>query len=91
VGETLAILPMQLPVSDRFTDEEGDWEVTSRPYTTRAGKLVHVSIQRPGEATAREKMLGAYGRLMIRRSTATPIPKATLKPGRESRRRATRR
>ena len=41
-----AILPMQLQVGDRFTDEEGDWEVTGRPYTTREGEVVHVTIQR---------------------------------------------
>ena len=34
-----------LQVGDRFIYEEGDWEVTGRPYTTRAGKVVHVTIQ----------------------------------------------
>ena len=91
-GKTLAILPMQLLVGDQFTDEEGDWEVTGRPYTTGAGKLVHVSIRRPGEqATTREKTWGAHERLTIQRATGTPVPKATLNPGRESGRRAKRR
>jgi hypothetical protein len=27
-GKPLAILPMQLQVVTRFTDEEGEWEVT---------------------------------------------------------------
>ena len=90
-GKTLAIPRMQLLVGDRFTDEEGDWEVTGRPYTTGAGKLVHVSIQRPGEqATAREKTWGAHERLTIQRATGTPVPKATPNPGRESGRRAKR-
>src|SRR2546422_692115 len=83
-GGAVEILPMQLLVGDRFTDEEGDWEVTGRPYTTGAGKLVHVSIQRPGEqATAREKTWGAHERLTIQRATATPSHKPTPKTERE--------
>jgi len=67
----------------------GDWEVTGRPYTTRAGKVVHVTIQRPGEpASAKEKASGSHERLMILRETATPTPKATPKTRRESGRRA---
>ena len=27
-----SILPMQLQIGDRFTDEEGEWEVTHRPF-----------------------------------------------------------
>jgi hypothetical protein len=27
------VLPMQLQVRDRFTDEEGEWEVTNRPFS----------------------------------------------------------
>ena len=91
-GKTRAILPMQLLVGDRFTDEEGDWEVTGRPYTTGAGKLVHVSIRRPGEqASTGEKTWSAHERLTIQRAAGTPVPKATLNPGRESGRRVKRR
>ena len=32
------LLPMQLKIGDRFTDETGDWEVVGRPYTIAGGK-----------------------------------------------------
>jgi hypothetical protein len=32
------VLPMELQVGDRITDETGDWEIIGRPYTTNAGK-----------------------------------------------------
>jgi hypothetical protein len=70
---------MQLQAGDRFTDEEGEWEVTNRPFTTRGGKVVHVAIQKPGEpASAREKTWGAHERLTIQPTAAPPaveIPK----------------
>jgi hypothetical protein len=27
---------MQLQIGDRFTDEEGEWEIATRPWTTHA-------------------------------------------------------
>jgi hypothetical protein len=36
------VLPMELQVGDRLTDETGEWEIVSRPYTSNAGKDVHV-------------------------------------------------
>jgi hypothetical protein len=35
---------MELQLGDRFTDEEGEWEIVSRPRTTNAGKLVHAAV-----------------------------------------------
>jgi hypothetical protein len=29
---------MELLVGDRLTDETGEWEIISRPYTTQMGK-----------------------------------------------------
>ena len=84
----LVILPMQLQVGDRFTDEEGEWEVTNRPYTTGQGKLVHATIQRSGEsAGAREKAWGAHERLTIQRATGTPPPKTKRPLGTRTKRR----
>ncbi len=74
-GNPLAVLPMELQVDDRFTDEEGDWEITGHPYTMREGKVVHATVQRPGEPTsAREKTWGAHEHLTTQRSSATPAP-----------------
>jgi hypothetical protein len=41
---TRGTLPMELQLGDRFTDEEGEWEIVSRPRTTNAGKLVHAAV-----------------------------------------------
>jgi hypothetical protein len=54
----------------RATDEDGKrWEVVTRPWTTNAGKLVHASVQKPGDpSTKRDKTWGAHERLAIRRT-----------------------
>jgi hypothetical protein len=31
---------MELQVGDRFVDETGEWEVTGRPFTTAAGRML---------------------------------------------------
>jgi len=43
------ILPMELRVGDRLTDETGEWEVIGQPYTTAGGRVVHARVQRIGE------------------------------------------
>jgi len=35
------VLPMQLQIGDRLSDETGEWEVLSRPHTTAGGKVAH--------------------------------------------------
>jgi hypothetical protein len=42
---------MDLQVGDdRLTDETGEYEVIGRPYTTNAGKDVHVRVKRGDNA-----------------------------------------
>jgi hypothetical protein len=42
---------MDLQVGDdRLTDETGEYEVIGRPYTTNAGKDVHVRVKRVDNA-----------------------------------------
>ena len=53
---------MLLQVGDRFRDEEGVWEVTGHPFTTREGKVVHAMIQQPGKRRAPGKKPGALTR-----------------------------
>jgi len=43
------ILPTDLRVGDRLTDETGEWEVIGQPYTTAGGRVVHARVQRIGE------------------------------------------
>jgi hypothetical protein len=44
------ILPMELRLGDRLVDETGEYEVIGRPYTTNAGKDVHVRVKRVDNA-----------------------------------------
>ncbi len=75
---------MLLQVGDRFRDEEGVWEVTGHPFTTRDGKVVHATIQQPGKAaSARERTWGAHERLTIQRNVE---PRAGRKAGKEPKR-----
>jgi hypothetical protein len=89
--EPLRILPIQLQVGDCFSDEEGVWEVTGHPFTTREGKVVHATIQKVGEAaSAKEKTWGAHERLTIQRTDAPGVPKASTKSKRRARTRGRR-
>jgi len=55
---TTPVLPMQLQIGDRFTDEEGEWEIATRPWTTHGGKMIHASVQTPGDPRPAEKVHG---------------------------------
>ena len=84
---------MLLQIGDRFRDEEGVWEVTGHPFTTRDGKIVHATIQQPGKAaSAKEKTWGAHEKLMIQRKADQergPARAASKRPKRaKTRRRA---
>ena len=82
---------MLLQIGDRFRDEEGVWEVTGHPFTTRDGKIVHATIQQPGKAaSAREKTWGAHEKLMIQR-TVEPEGRATRAASKRPKRAKTRR
>jgi hypothetical protein len=67
---TTRVLPMQLQVGDRFSDESGEWEVVARPYTTAGGKNSHVRVQRVNQPGVTEvKLWGAYEKVSVRRAT----------------------
>jgi hypothetical protein len=68
---TVRVLPMQLQVGDRFSDESGEWEVIGRPYTTAGGKNSHVRVQRVDKPGVTETRLwGSYEKVtVIRRAT----------------------
>lgn len=62
------LLPMQLMIGDRFSDEAGEWEVASRPHTTAGGKVAHVRVRRVDQpAIVEERTWGAHERLEVRR------------------------
>ena len=67
---TARVLPMQLQLGDRFSDESGEWEVIGRPYTTAGGKNSHVRVQRVDKPSVTETRLwGSYERVSVKRAT----------------------
>jgi hypothetical protein len=65
------VLPMELQVGDRITDETGDWEIIGRPYTTNAGKDAHARVQRVGQPDVTEiRTWGAHERISVKRASA---------------------
>jgi hypothetical protein len=64
----LSVLPMELQIGDRFTDEGFEWEVVSHPEVLHGAKNMRASIQRPGlPESEREMTCPAHARIEIRR------------------------
>jgi hypothetical protein len=62
------ILPMQLQVGDRISDETGEWEVANRPHTTAGGKIAHARVRRVDQpAVVEERTWGAHERVEVKR------------------------
>jgi hypothetical protein len=62
------VLPVQLQVGDRLSDETGEYEVIGRPYTTNSGKDVHVRVKRVGNAEIMMiRSWGAHERVAVKR------------------------
>ena len=63
------LLPMELEIGDRLTDESGEWEVTSRPYTSAAGKLASVRVRKVGQPDVTNlRTWSAHERIAVRRA-----------------------
>jgi hypothetical protein len=62
------VLPMQLRLGDRLTDETGDYEVIGRPYTTAGGKTANVRVKRVDSDVQMIRVYGAHERVAVRRS-----------------------
>ena len=68
VPPEVRVLPTELKLGDRLADERSEWQVIGRPYTTAAGKTVHVrveSVSNPGVTEIRS--WGAHERVAVRR------------------------
>jgi len=60
---------MELQVGDRLIDETGEWEVTSRPYTSNAGKNASIRVKKVGRPEVTEiRSWGAHERVAVRRA-----------------------
>jgi hypothetical protein len=65
------IVPMELRVGDRITDETGEWEVIAPPYSTAGGRVVHARVQRINEPASWEiRNWDASKRISVGRSNA---------------------
>jgi len=65
------ILPMELQVGDRMTDETGEWEVIRQPYTTGGGGVVHARVQKINEPASWEiRSWDASKRISVERASA---------------------
>ena len=63
------VLPMELRVGDRLTDETGEWEVIGRPYTTAGGKNARVRVQRVDQPAVTEiRTWVAHERINVKRA-----------------------
>jgi hypothetical protein len=49
------VLPMELQIGDRLTDEPGEWEIISRPYSSAGGKIVHARVRKPDQPATFEE------------------------------------
>ena len=62
------VLPIELRVGDRITDETGEWEVIGRPYTTAGGKTAHVGVRRVAQpSVTAARFWGAHERVSVKR------------------------
>jgi hypothetical protein len=69
-GGTHSLLPMEIQIGDRFTDEEGEWEVVSHPATLHGAKSLRARVRRVEQpATERDVTWPAHVRVEIRRGT----------------------
>jgi len=65
---TTRLLPMQLQIGDRISDETGEWEVANRPHTTAGGKIAHVRVRRVDQpAVVEDRTWGAHERVEVKR------------------------
>jgi hypothetical protein len=68
---TTRVLPMLLRIGDRLTDETGEYEIAGRPYTTNAGKDVHVRVKRVDNAEITMiRSWSAHERISVKRRSA---------------------
>jgi hypothetical protein len=67
-GDTHSLLPMEIQIGDRFTDEEGEWEVVSHPATLHGAKSLRARVRRVEQpATERDVTWPAHVTVDIRR------------------------
>jgi len=67
-GDTLSLLPMEIQIGDRFTDQGFEWQVMTHPAALHGGKNLRATVQRAGlPETERDITWPAHVRVEIRR------------------------
>jgi len=65
------VLPMDLYVGDRLTDETGEWEVIGRPFTTAAGRNAHARVRKLGQPELTDlRSWDAHEHLTVKRAAS---------------------
>ena len=80
------VLPMQLKIGDRLTDETGEWEVIGRPYTTAGGTTARVRVKKVGQLDERVAVKTSKNRRRVMGRLSPVVPFGTS-PGRAVNRR----
>jgi hypothetical protein len=66
--DTLSLLPMEIQIGDRFTDQGFEWQVMTHPAALHGGKNLRAAVQRPGlPETERDVTWPAHVRVEVRR------------------------
>src|SRR5262249_735801 len=66
---TVALLPMEIQIGDRFTGGEYEWQVVTHPGAFQGGKSLRARIRRSGvPESATEMIWPAHVRVQIRRA-----------------------
>jgi len=60
------VLPMELHVGDRLTDETGEYEIIARPFTTAGGKTANVRVKRVDSDVTMIRTYGAHERVSVK-------------------------
>jgi hypothetical protein len=64
------LLPMELRIGDRLTDETGKWEVIGRPFTTAGGKNAHARVRKADQPEMTDlRSWSAHERVNVKRAT----------------------
>ena len=63
------VLPMELQVGDRFSDETGEWEVVAHPYMGAGGKIAYARVRRVDQpAVVDVQSWSAHERISVKRT-----------------------
>ena len=63
------VLPMELQVGDRFSDETGEWEVVAHPYMGAGGKIAYARVRRVDQpANVDVRSWSAHERISVKRT-----------------------